>query len=463
MVDAADLKSVVFGRVGSSPTPGTTIMADLEITIYNDNFALVRDVRRLDLAAGISTVAIEDVAARIEPNSVALRSLGPATTVLEQNYQYDLMSREAILRKAIGHAIRFNRVLPDGRAEVVDGVLLSDNGPIVRTEEGRILLAPAGEIEIASIPEGLISRPTLLWMVSTDEAGARDVEIGYLTQGIGWEADYVLTLVDDSRAVLQGWVTIRNESGAAYREARLKLLAGEVARSRDAVGFDAAPAMVMERRAAMAFEEESLFEYHLYTLQRPTTLLDREVKQLGLLGSDQVTVRKRLVFDFLRRRYGYPEEGDVGSGPVNAQVRLEFANETESGLGVPMPKGNVKVYQRDRSGSVQMLGEDRIAHTARGEKISLVVGRSFDVVAERRQIGFRRLSKNAVREEIEIKVRNRKDVPERVEILERMMGDWAIESANYDWQKADAFTMRIDLEVGAGQEATVVYTADFRW
>ncbi|HRI44822.1 MAG TPA: hypothetical protein PLL78_12820 [Fimbriimonadaceae bacterium] len=439
-------------------------MSDLEITIYNDDFALVKDTRRLNVPAGVSTVDVQDVAARIEPSSVAMRSLGPSMMVLEQNYQYDLMSPEAILRKAIGQRVRFNRVLPDGRSEFVDGVLLSDNGPIVSTDGGRILLSPSGEIEIASIPEGLISRPTLHWLVSSDEPGERDVEIGYLTQGIGWTANYVLTLPDDATGGnIQGWITLRNESGAAYRDARLKMLAGEVNRARRYQAVDMAPMVFAERAAGYAFEEETLFEYHLYTLQRPTTILDREIKQVGLLGSDRVAVGKRLVFDSLVRRHGYPDEGEIGSGVVNAQVRIEFTNDEASGLGIPMPKGQIKVYQRDRSGSVQMLGEDEIGHTARGERISLVVGRAFDVVAERRQVGFRRLAKNAVREEVEIKVRNRKDTTERVQILERMMADWSIASANYTWEKADAFTLRFEFDVGAGQEATVLYSAEFRW
>lgn len=439
-------------------------MGNLEITIYNDDFALVKDTRRMNLPAGDSTVDVQDVAARIEPSSVAMRSLGAAMTVLEQNYQYDLMSPEAILRKAVGQRVRFNRVLPDGRSEFVDGILLSDKGPILSTDDGRILLSPSGEIEIASIPEGLISRPTLHWLVSSDEPGERDVEIGYLTEGIGWTANYVLTLPEDASAgTIQGWVTLRNESGATYRDARLKLLAGEVNRARRYQAVDRAPLMAAERAVGYVFEEETLFEYHLYTLQRPTTILDKEIKQVGLLGSDQVAVAKRLVFDSLVHRHSYPNEGEVGSGVVNAQVRIEFKNDEASALGIPMPKGSVKVYQRDRSGSVQMLGEDEIGHTARGEKISLVVGRAFDVVAERRQVGFRRLAKNVVREEVEIKVRNRKDTTERVQILERMVADWSIASANYTWEKADAFTLRFEFDVQPGEEASLLYSAEFRW
>jgi hypothetical protein len=439
-------------------------MADLEITIYNDDFALVKDVRRLDVPAGVSGVDVQDVAARIEPNSVAMRSLGAPMTVLEQNYQYDLMSPEAILRKAIGQRVRFNRVLPDGRSEFVDGVLLSDNGPILSTDDGRILLAPSGEIEIASIPEGLISRPTLHWLVSSDEAGEREVEIGYLTQGIGWSADYILVLPSEGDSGdLQGWVTLRNESGATYRDARLKLLAGEVNRPHRFGGIDAAPMVYEARAASYGFEEETLFEYHLYTLQRPTTILDKEIKQVGLLGSDRVRIAKRLVFDSLVRRHGYPDEGEVGSGVVNAQVRIEFVNDEDSGLGIPLPKGNVKAYQRDRSGALQLLGESGIGHTARGERVSLVVGRAFDVVAERRQVGFRRLAKNAVREEVDIKIRNRKETVERVQVLERMMADWSIANANYTWEKADAFTLRFELDVKPGEEATILYAAEFRW
>jgi hypothetical protein len=262
---------------------------------------------------------------------------------------------------------------------------------------------------------------------------------------------------------MQGWVTLANTSGATWIDARLKLLAGDVNRVQPqsiqvALSAAAAPATV----SAPSFKEESLFEYHLYTLQRPTTVRNNETKQVSLLEGHGIPVRKKLIIDSITEHY-YPSEGEVGTGDVKPQVRLEFLNELKSGLGMPLPKGNVKVYQRDKSGSVQLLGEDSIDHTPRNEKISLNVGRSFDVVSTRKRLAFKELRSQAYREQFEIEVRNRKQELETVYVLERHYGDWRITDKSQPFDKLDSNTAQFVVSLQPNEVKKVRYTVETKW
>lgn len=456
-----------------------------EITVYNQGFALVKELRVMDLRAGRQSVSIEDVAALIETNSVGIRSITDpdAFEVWEQNYQFDLISPLAILNKAVGGPVKFRRVLPNGQIEVLSGTLISSptsvvgdqqggatstyNGMVIRTDDGRIVLNPSGEVEVSTLPEGLISKPTLLWDLFAAKAGRQTVELSYLTKGTSWNADYVLTLDGLGTADLRGWVTMTNSSGATWKDAKLKLLAGDVQRVQQMArgGFGGAGrADAMMKSAEAGFAEESLFEYHLYTLQRPATIKNNEIKQLSLLEGKGVKVVKRLIVDSMQNmgQY-YPSEGEIGVGNIKPQVRLEFVNSKANQLGMPLPMGNVKVYQRDASGSVQMLGEDRIEHTPKDEKISLVVGRSFDVVAERKRLNFTRNSPVMFTETFEVELRNRKDTAESVVVLERHYGDWRVTSKNMVFEKLDSTTMQFVVDLKAGETKKVTYTVETRW
>ena len=454
-----------------------------EVTVYNQGFGLVKETRQIPLKQGLQTVAVEDVAAQIETNSVGIKSLTDPNgfSVLEQNYQYDLISPIAILNKAVGKQIRFHRVLPNGAKEVLTGTLVSSptaivgdaqgggtatwNGMVIKTDDGRVILNPSGEIEVSSIPEGLISKPTLLWEIEAAAAKTHTVELSYLTRGMSWAADYVLTLDGAGKGDLRGWVTMTNNSGATFVDAKLKLLAGDVQRA-------TAPEMMAPRGAAFAgaraadkgFAEESLFEYHLYTLQRPATIRNKEIKQLSLLEASGFPVTKKLIVDSMRD-FGiyYPQEGEVGTGMIKPMVRVEFENKKENDLGIPLPMGTVKVYQRDKSGSVQMLGEDRIQHTPKDERVSLFVGRSFDIVAERKRTNFRRIDSRSFEETFEIEVRNRKEVADRVYVWERHFGDWRISNTSMEWKKLDASTMEYVVDLKAGETKKITYTVVTKW
>lgn len=470
--------SMAIGMAISNAAAGGT-----EVTIYNQGFALIKENRQFVLKQGRQSVTVEDVAAMIEPSSVGIRSLTDPNSfeVLEQNYQFDLINPIAILNKSVGQKVRLIRTIGQQK-DVLEGTLKSSptaivgsasggsqqtyNGMVIRTDDGRIVLDPTGEVEVRSIPDGLISKPTLLWDLFAQKAGTNQVELSYLTQGINWNADYVFTLDGDGKGDLKGWVTVNNQSGATYQEAQLKLLAGEVQRAQPK--FRGAPGAAggarMEAMADLGFKEESFFEYHLYTLQRPATIRNREMKQLSLLEGKGIKVEKKLVIDALND-YGiyYPNEGEVGTGNIKPVVRVEFVNSKENDLGIPLPKGKIKVYQRDKSGSVQMLGEDEIDHTPRDERLSLVVGKSFDVVATRKRMNFKRISDRSFEQTFEIEVRNRKETAETVHILERHYGDWKISANSMPFEKLDAMTLEFKVALKAGQTQKVTYTVRTTW
>ncbi len=450
-----------------------------ELTIYNQGFGLIKEVRNLKLKQGRQEIAIEDVASMIDPTSVSFHSLTnkDAFSVLEQNYQYDLISPLAILNKSVGQKIRFVRTLGNQK-DVLTGTLLSSptaivanpgggnqntyNGMVIRTDDNRIVLDPTGEVEVTSVPNGLISRPTLMWDINAQNAGDNNVELSYISQGLAWNADYVVTLNGLGKGDMQGWVTLHNTSGATWNNAKLKLLAGDV--------HTAAPRMDTMRAMSKGpggfggggFAEESLFEYHLYTLERPANVRNNETKQLSLLQGQDIPIHKKLIVDSMANAY-YPGEGEVGTGDIKPQVRLEFVNNKESGLGMALPAGKIRVYQRDKSGSVQLLGEDQITHTPRNEKVSLVVGKSFDVVSTRKRMNFTRLSERSVRETFEIEVRNRKETDETVFVLERHWGEWKVTAKNFEFTKLDSNTMQFELALKPNEVKKIQYTVDTKW
>lgn len=460
----------------------------LELTIYNQGFALVKEVREMNFTRGVQTVSVENVAQLIEPDSVGIRSLSApgSFTVLEQNYQYDLISVAKILEKAVGGPVTLNRVLPNGRREILKGTLLSSptavvatpdganqvyTGMVLRLEDGTIVLSPTGEVEVTALPEGLISRPTLMWELDAARAGANRVELSYLTQGTTWKADYVLTLDGEGKGDLKGWVTIDNRSGATFRDATLKLLAGDVQRVRTQgiAGRGRRDNMELGARAA-DFAEEQFADYHLYTLQRPATVRDREMKQLSLLEGFGVPVKKRLLIDAMRGYFNYrPNEGEVGTGAMKPLILIEFTNDKASNLGMPLPRGTIKVFQRDKSGSVQMLGEDSIDHTPRDEKLSLAVGRAFDIVAERKRTRFewirRSGSQTAIgtRETFVIELRNRKETPDTVSVFERFWGQHRITANNMPYEKLDSHTVEFVVPLAPNEVKKVEYTVESTW
>lgn len=459
--------------------------SNVELTVYNQGFAFVKEIREFDLKQGIQQVKVEDVPSSIEATSVGIKGLGGFNfSVLEQNYQYDLISPIAILNKAVGQKIRVTRWFGNTK-EVLEGTLLSSptamisdagggqsftyNGLVLRTDDGRIVLSPTGEVEVQSLPNGLISKPTLSWLLDSATAGTNKIQMSYLTQGMSWTSDYVLMIGSkpSEPASMQGWVTLTNNSGGSFANAKLKLLAGDVNRAPQN-----APSrgMVMEARAMMAkaadsnFKEESLFEYHLYTLQRPATVANHEIKQVALVDAEGIKTEKKIIVDSMMDFGGcMPSEGEIGTGDIKPIVKLIFKNSKENGLGIPLPKGRVKVYMSDASGSSQMLGEDNIDHTPKNEKITLNLGRSFDIRATRKRLDYKRISDRAFRETFEIEVRNNKEVAETVNVYERHWGDWNVNDSNLTFEKLDSQTMGYTLVLAGSEAKKIRYTVTTKW
>ncbi len=346
-------------------------------------------------------------------------------------------------------------------------------GLVLRTDDGRIILSPSGTIEVLELPEGLISKPTLMWDLFAQSAGSRDVELTYLTNNISWSADYVMILdADDKKADINGWVTMNNQSGTTYTNAVLKLIAGDVRRLNPppSSGFGGGRGGAeMMRNEALGFAEESFFEYHLYTLGRPATVRNNEQKQISLLNVAGIGVKKDMVLEGQRSvwrgsgRDYRPGEGYATDPKVKVNVLVEMVNSDKNGMGQPLPAGKVRVYKRDSKGQVQMIGEDRIDHTPREEKIRLYIGDAFDVVGERKRTAFRRIASNLIEEDFEIKVRNRKKVDETVRVVEHAWADWTIVRESMASTKTDSNTFEYIVTLKPDEEKVVTYTVRTRW
>ncbi len=455
---AAQPPAATARPAGIAPTSTLSDQVDLSLTVYNSDLALVRDVRQIALASGTSTLRFADVAARVNPATVHFRSLTEpaALAVLEQNYEYDLLDPEKLLRKYVGREITIVHDRQEGgttRAEEVKALLLADNnGPVWKIGGDIVTGLRVDQYRFPELPDNLFSHPTLVWLLENAGAARHRVEASYLSGGLSWNADYVLTVGrDDTSADLAGWVTLKNESGTSYRNAKLQFIAGEVNRVTEG---RVAPESLMRNKMAMAagapaMQQEAFSEYHLYTLQRRTSVLDNETKQIALLASPSVPVEKRFVVDGEPFFYRAPMPPGA---PVKCDVKVfyRFRNDQRAGLGVPMPAGIVRVYQADSGGGVQFAGEDRIGHTPKDETLDVHTGNAFDVVCERKQTDFKRLSNALSETEFEITLRNHKDAAVTVEVNEPIGGDWEMLSATQPWTKTGAFAARFEVSVPKG-------------
>jgi len=445
-------------------------------------FAVVKERRRLRLAGGAEAVRFTDVAALIDPTSVHFVSLtDPAGTyVLEQNFEYDLVSGEKLLQKFLDRTVEIERE----KGEILSGVLLSaDPAQIVlRTADPaspvRILArADAKHVRLPELPGGLITRPTLVWLLRAEKPGDQLAKVTYQTEGMRWNADYTAVIAPGDAALdLAGWVTIHNESGASYRDADLKLVAGDIHRATESgVEEDLrfARAEAKSEGDAGGFQEKAFFEYHLYTLGRKTSLADRAIKQIELFDPVQgVPARKIFLYygGVGGRTYGgspYFDRNFGISSNRKVDIHLEFRNAKEGGMGMPLPAGRVRVYKKDDAdGSLELIGEDRIDHTPKDEKVRLTLGSAFDIVGERKQTDFR-MDERAhwIRESFEIRIRNHKTEAVEVIVKENLYrwSNWEIEKKSHAFTKEDARTIHFPVAVPPDGETVVTYTALYTW
>jgi len=438
------------------------------VTVYNQNFGLVRDTRRLQLARGKVELAFKDVSAHIQPETVRLHASTPGAnlSVLEQDYRYDLLTPSKLLEKHVGRSVILYRYDPKTGAETKKTAeVLSVEGGVTLRIDGEVTSDVRGRFAFSEVPRDLLEKPTLVWLLESDRA-EQDVEVTYLTQNLNWRADYVLQLDEtDSRASLTGWVTLDNRSGVSYENAALRLVAGDV--NRTTPSAEAATDALSDREEdapadqAGGFSEQGLFEYHLYTLQRPTSLLDKETKQVALLAAENVAVTKQLVLDgegrYYRARYGQLETNQkVG-------VFVELMNSEQNRLGLPLPKGTVRLYKADRDGALQFLGEDAIDHTPRDERLRLKVGEAFDVVADRVQKEFNQLGRCVAESSYQVELRNHKSSDVRVLVNEPISGDWEVLQHDQPFVKVDASTLRFDVNVPARSSSKLSYRVRLRY
>lgn len=453
----------------------------LEVTVYNSNLALIKEVRPFTLRSGVNSVSVVDVAAQIDPTSVHFKSLTApdAVSVLEQDFRYDLISQEKLLQRYLGKEVELQRYgLSGEKTERLKGTLLANAGGRVIRVGDRLLLNPQGEFSLPELPEGLLTKPTLMWTLNSKKGGDHDGEISYLTAGMAWNADYVLVVdKDDAKADLNAWVTVTNNSGATYKDAKLKLVAGDVHRAPRPQPMGRmyamkAANMAMEADAA-GMTEKGFFEYHLYSLGRPTTIADSSSKQVEMAAAANIPVRKIFTYDGVQGvQWSY--WGDSGyydpsyglGSDKKVDVEFEFENKKASNLGIPLPKGRVRVYKKDDDGSLQLAGEDAIDHTPKDEKVRVKMGEAFDLVGERKRTDFKSDARGHKFEEtFEIKVRNHKDSAAAVNVVEHLYRwtNWKIVDSSAKWVKKDAQTVEFPVSVAKDGEAVVTYTVRYSW
>ncbi len=444
---------------------------DVALTVYNGQIALVRDVRQVDLAGGELRLQFSDIASTVNPATVHVRSLTApsALRVLEQNYEYDLLDPQKLLQKYVGREVtlvRATQVNGTTKMEEVKATLLALNGaPVWKIGDEIVTGLPTDHFRFPEVPANLYSRPTLVWMLDNRGAPRQRLEVSYLAGGLTWNADYVLTVGrDDRTADLDGWVTLGNTSGTAFRNARLQLVAGDLHRvisGRDGAIQAKRALMAVEEAAPVAFAQEAFSEYHLYTLGRRTSIENRQTKQISLLSATGLPIRKRFIVE--GQRFYYHNAQHPGA-PLKDTVKVyyTFKNDEASGLGMPLPAGTVRVYQADSKGGVQFIGEDRIDHTPKDETLTLQVGSAFDVVCERKQTDFRNLGGYTYEMAFEITLRNHKAVPITVEVNEPIGGDWEMLSSTHKWTKTEAWAAQFDVPVAANGEAVLKYRVRMR-
>lgn len=450
-----------------------TDQQEVAVTIYNENLALVKDVRRIPFKSGPVSLAFRDVSARMRPETALLRSLTApgALRVQEQNFDFDLLTPQKMLEKYVGKTVRVVRTnSATGQETTETATVLSANNGVVLKIGDRIETGVPGRLVFDDVPPNLRDRPTLVMSLNNSGTALQDVELSYLTGGLSWKADYVLELnaADDALDV-SGWVTLTNTSGASYRNAKLQLVAGDVNQVAPEVALRgravlmAAPAM---EKADVNMTEESLFEYHLYTLDRPTTIAENQTKQVALLSATGVPARKDMVLVGTDYYYHGPS-GDLGK-KLKVSVFLEFDNKESARLGMPLPKGVVRVYKKDSAGNAQFIGEDRVDHTPKNEKVRLKLGNAFDVTADKKQTDFKRLP-NAGKygfvseSAYELVLKNAKKEAVTVTVQEPIPGDWQIVSASQPHTKASSNTAVWKVTVPPEGKAVLTYRALVRY
>jgi hypothetical protein len=434
------------------------------VTIYNQDLALIRDSRTVSLDTGLQTLAFREVSAKIRPETALLTA--PNLQILEQNFEYDLLTPQALLEKYVGQKVLLVKTHPSTGEEVQQEakVLSASNGVVLHVGD-HIESGIPGRLIYPNVPDNLRDRPTLTLLVNNKTAEPQPVILSYLSGGLSWKADYVAELnADDTQWDLRGWVTLKNESGASYHNARLQLVAGEVNRVKEYMQ----PVMMMSRAVAEESEagmsQESMFEYHLYTLARPTTIREKQSKQVALLEAEGVQVDKEFLLQGSGYYYGN-QAGNLGQ-KLKVGVFLDMNNTKEAGAGQPLPAGVIRVYKKDSGGMLQFVGEDRIDHTPENETVRLKLGDAFDLTASKTQMDFKKLPWNnnhLYESSYQVELKNAKDETVSIRVLEPIPGDWEITEESLPHTKESSNTASWQVEVPPKSSSILTWRVRVRY
>jgi hypothetical protein len=443
----------------SMAAPSFAAEPPVTVTIYNNDLAMVQEVRNLHLARGMQEYRIADVTAEIDPSSVRLKSLTEpeSVTLQEQRFEFDLTARDRLLQRYLGQKIVVT--IEDGGT--YRGKLLNAHGrdAILELDDKSIQVIKDDAVEtlqFPALPEGLTTKPTLVWLLECTKPGKHQAEISYLTGGMQWQAEYTAGVNEaEDRLELMGWASIENRSGLSFEGTRIQLMAGDVHRVteqsyRGKPGMRSNAAMLAKAPSSAGFEEQSLFEYHLYTLDRPATLTDRQVKQLVLFPPATVKADKEFSYD-----------GSMDKDKVRANLVLN--NTKENGLGKPLPGGRIRVYKSVGGKKDAFAGEDRIGHVAEGEEVRVYLGNAFDLVGERIVKETRQISKRSRQETVEIRLRNRKDETVSVTVIEHLRGDWKFLGETPKIKKKEARKVEFEVTVPRKGEKVFTYQVLYKW
>jgi hypothetical protein len=441
-------------------TSTKTDSSEISVTIYNGGYGIVKEKRNIDLKSGDIELLYIDVASKIDPTSVHFKSITSPDKVriLEQNYEYDLINPNKLLEKYVGKKVRLLTTTPEGKELWKDAELMSINEGNVFKIDNEIYLFRNDQIILPDIPENLVAKPTLVWQINSKQEGKNEVEVSYMTDGITWKADYVAVIDKDDKSLdLDGWVTIDNKSGGEYQNSNLKLVAGDVHRETEQpkMEYMRAPKVDMAMgEAAPQFEQRDLFEYKIYQLNRKTTIKDNQTKQMMLLSGSNIKADK--IFMIKDDQYYHYQYN--GEKKIKAKVMMEFVNSAENNLGLPIPKGKVRAFKRDVDGSVEFIGEDSVDHTPKDEKITILLGNAFDIVAEKKQTDYKNMGSSSYEASYEITIRNHKAEDVVVKVVESIYGDWRVYNNNIDFVKKSSDTIEFTVPVAKDGTAVVKYT-----
>jgi hypothetical protein len=441
--------------------------SSIALTIYNDNLALIKDARKVKLWQEVNQLAWREVSAQLRPETAQLRNLSQPTgfRLLEQNFNFDLLTPQKLIEKYLGQDVIVIKTNPVSGIETREAAtVLSTQGGVVLKFSDRIETGVPGRLAFAGVPDNLRDKPTLVISLVSPTQGQQNLELSYLTAGLSWRADYVAELnADDNLLDMNGWVTLINQSGAAYPQAKLQLVAGDLNRVQENQSNPRAM-MTMAAKVADAAEmqQESLFEYHLYTLQRPTSLAENQTKQVALMTATQVPTKKTYLLEGAPHYYfdSAGNGGDLGQ-KLKVAVLVDFHNKGD-GLGIPLPKGVIRVYKKDSQGNAQFVGEDHLDHTPKNETVRLKLGNAFDVTADKKQTSFQRLPNSGrytinTESAYEIVLSNAKSEAVTVTVREPMPGDWTMVSESQPHTKRAAGVAEWQVRVPAEGKASLTY------